>query len=214
MNKIIILGDSLAATRPDKIPLESRWPQLINSDNKIYNLASGSSTSKKLYTVRFSEYKKTDLAIIQLGIVDCVPRLITRRENFIIGRLPSMLRAKIIYLLKTKRKRSKKRSYVSLEEYVSNFDYFINKFPGKILIVKILNQGTKFKKLNPEAGKCITDYNTSLTNLCIEKNNVKLIDVPTQAIDELTLDDGYHLNAKGHKYLAQIINDKLSQLWN
>lgn len=220
MNKmdVLIIGDSLAAQRPDGIEFEHRWPQLLEKKNedkfKIVNISKGSSTSNRLRKVDFKTHKATDIAIVQLGIVDCVPRLFTHTENRILARIPGFLRQKVMNVLLKKRTRSESRRYVSIENYEKNFNFFVENFPGKIIIVQILEQGEVFKKANPVAGDSINSYNAILKKLGQKHNTLNFVSIPTAQVDSMTHPDGYHLNSDGHLYLSNVIHEILNKISN
>lgn len=153
----------------------------------------------------------SDVAIIQLGIVDCTPRIFHKLETQLISRIPKGIRKKIIKIAKKYRKRSKTRSYVSLLDFKKKFTFFINKFNKKIIIIKILDASTKFNEMNHMAGESIKDYNRVLDRLYNIYDNISIVEIPVDKVDDYTLNDGYHLNEIGHKYISNklisLIND-------
>jgi acyl-CoA thioesterase-1 len=211
----LIIADSLAAERPDNINNDKRWPILLlnNSKSKVrlINLAKGFSTSKRLKKVSTQNLNDSDVAIIQLGIVDCTPRIFHKIETQLIARIPKVIRNKIIKITKKYRKRSKTRSYVSLSDFEKNFTFFIKKFKKKIIIIKILGASTKFNEMNPMAFESIKDYNHVLDSLNNIYDNIYFVEIPVDKIDCYTLNDGYHLNEIGHNYISNklisLIND-------
>jgi len=205
---ILIIGDSLAGERPDGISKENRWPwllQKINIRGNCINLSKGFSTSNRLRKIKIETYKNIDLVIIQLGIVDCVPRVFSKIETQIIARIPKIFREFILKIFKRYRKRTSSRSYVSVGQYEENFISFINKFNKKIIIIKILKPGIKFNTINPMASSSINNYNLVLDKLNNLYSNIQLVEVPNDKVDDFTLNDGYHLNEIGHKFISNEI---------
>lgn len=202
---ILIIGDSLSAKRGDGIPWDRRWPQIFSekcgAEFVVSNKSRRAATSK---TLRNQELDGVDLAIIQLGIVDCVPRYFTKLESSLIARIPRRLRSKVINYFKLRRSQDRIRAYVSLDEYRRNFEFFLDRV-GFAVIVKILEPGKKFARINSGAVESVSEYNSVIDSVAKKYDGVKVVSVPLELIDALTLDDGYHLNEEGHVYVAQLL---------
>lgn len=63
-----------------------------------------------------------DIVILQLGIVDCVPRLLNKYERKIVSILPVGLKSPFIKLVKKYKKRSTKNTTVPLQNFKNNLD--------------------------------------------------------------------------------------------
>lgn len=88
MKRILLLTDSLGLARdfPEKCEYEKTWPVLLaNNGFLIQQVSIGGATSSDL--AKQCHYYKSfnpDFVIVQVGIVDCAPRFMTRKEmNFI-----------------------------------------------------------------------------------------------------------------------------------
>lgn len=212
--KIVIIGDSLAAERPDGFLDSERWPQLLNERlahrHTVINLSKGFSSTNEL-NVKFNDklIKMAQIVVIQLGIVDCVPRYFTSREHKLISKVPHVFRTHLIRVLKSLRSQSPRRAYVSRTKFRQNLESFFGRKSGSIYYVKILSPGKKFESRNPLAYQSINAYNTVLDELATVYTNVKIIEVDSSKVDELTLEDGYHFNKKGHLYLAELIAESI-----
>jgi len=208
MSNITIIGDSLAYNRPDELNNNQRWPTLLKEKlpgYKINNLSRGASTSGR-FRKASALLSDTDILIVQIGIVDCAPRLFTNFENKIIARLPTFVAGRIIAQVKKLRTQSSKRSYVKPEIFERNVLELFNTFAEKVVVyVKILPAGKKFISLNPTIQGAISRYNDIIDKCAKDYQDVHLIDLKLFDIDDYTLEDGYHLNAKGHLLISELI---------
>lgn len=207
MKKVCIIADSLAAQRPNGINKESRWPQIlknilapVNFVTYARSLSTTKSIPKKINKI------ESDLYIIQLGIVDCAPRLFSYWESRVLYRLPSFIRKIVIHLSKKYRVQSTSRSYVNLDKFKSNIENLINKVSeAPIIYIKIINPDKSMLKKNPEILSSITSYNRAISLLEQEHENFHTVEIPHTSVNVYTLDDGYHLSECGHRYLADTL---------
>ena len=204
---IWVIADSLAAQRWDELSCKDRWPQILGSYLRdrfvLENRAKGASTTARLS--KEDGFDRFGVVIIQLGIVDCAPRYLREWESRMIARFPSILRGKIIRLVTSVRSQSISRAYVPLREYEKNLESFIRRCSRPVLIIKILKPGKKHIKANPMVGDAVALYNRAIDVVASSHANVSVLEFPPERVDELTLADGYHLNAKGHEFLASYV---------
>ena len=82
--KILILTDSLGLPRfePEPCFFEETWPILLKEIySNIHQVSIGAATSQIiLKQVNYQKAFNPDLVILQVGIVDCAPRFMTRKE--------------------------------------------------------------------------------------------------------------------------------------
>lgn len=211
--RALILGDSLGAKRGDEIAWEDRWPQkferFLGGKIRVVNCCRRAATSRSLRKRVKGDY---GLVVIQLGVVDSVPRYFTQLENAVLSKLPRRLRERVISYLKSRRRQEARRAYVSVEEYRANYEFFLNNYTGNVVLVKILEPGSKFKIANIGAVACIREYNQVLDEIGRDHGRVTVFDVPGSLVDELTLDDGYHLSHEGHAYMAKSLAEVILKL--
>ena len=215
--RILFISDSLGAPRP-AVPWEFTYPGLLQSkfnNNKditlCYETKRGSTTTRLCDSELLASYLP-DIVIVQLGLVDCVPRLFTQLENSILIRTPQWLRNKLIWLGKHLRKRSEKRAYVKPKAYQKNWQIFLNKTAElncAVIIIPVARPGTIFFASNPEAEKAILLYNKCIRNLTKTIPQAEVLadwDKKETSYDEFFLpEDGYHLSKHGHKHMAEIL---------
>ena len=65
---------------------------------------------------------------------------------------------------------------------------------------------------NKNAQSAIVNYNKIIDEISSEISNLTFVEVNSDIVNEITLDDGYHLNKEGHQYLSKLILPKLKQV--
>lgn len=208
MKEILVIGDSLAAHRPDGILESERWPNLLNSRTncKIENIAKTYSTTKRLNKdVLIKDMSKYDHIIIQLGIVDCAPRRLYKWETSLIYRLPFEWRTSVLKYLKKNREQKKKMAYVSSVQFEKKLRNFLTKVECNVLFILILPATKRFLQVNPLVGEQIDHYNSIIKDICSEFSTVECVGLEKEEVECLTLEDGYHLNKNGHNTISNII---------
>tara|TARA_B100000963_G_scaffold266236_1_gene234430 strand:+ start:18760 stop:19422 length:663 start_codon:yes stop_codon:yes gene_type:complete len=213
-NKILIIGDSLASHRDDDgYSLSTRWPGILGKNYKVKNLAKSYSTTKILKKIKKIVLKDPpDFIIIQLGIVDCVPRTFSRIEFSILFRLPKRIRLFLIKILKNIRVQSSKRAYVNPINFKKNISDFCSDIKSEIIYVKILSATNLLLLKNKNAGLSINNYNKIIEQLSLQIDNLTFVEIKKDITTQFTLDDGYHLNDKGHKHLSKILDFKINEI--
>ena len=202
MSRILVIGDSLAAQRPeDDLEESERWPQLFakKTGATIINLSKGFSTTQRLIEKSTMETAATASAsVIQLGVVDCAPRRFKRWEMQIIYKLPKKWQTKTISYFKKRRIQSLNKCYVSPSDFKENISQFVSALNTPVYYVQILPASITFKTVNPQIEAAIRQYNSILSELEVQFPNLKVIETPENEVEKITLDDGYHLNRLGH----------------
>lgn len=219
MNKgvILIVGDSTALPR-EEVSYIDTWPHLLKkklSEYDIENISKWGETTNSLTGREKLEWYKPKIVILQLGICDCAPRLMTKIEKKILYYLPSKISKLYISIIKKIRPRSTKRACVDSDDYMRNIYNYINraKTEGvkKIYILGILNSGKKYRKNNPNIQKSIDIYNKILIDLVDENDICDFIkmDLSEDEVDKITIEDGFHYNIDGHKYIYSQLSERI-----
>ena len=213
-SNIIIIGDSLAAQRKDDgYSLEERWPSILGNKliSSVLNLAKLYSTTNLLKKLKKEIIlRNPSYVIIQLGIVDCVPRRFHRIETSILYKLPDKFRSFLIEIFKKIRAQKSSRAYVGTEKFKQNIKYFCSDINCKFIFIKILSATPALLLKNSNADLSIIKYNKLIDEIISEIVNFTFVEIKSEMIKELTLEDGYHLNKLGLKYLAEILIKKLN----
>lgn len=155
-----------------------------------------------------------DIVILQLGIVDCAPRLLNKYERKIISILPSVMKQIFIKLIKKFKKRSLTNTTVPFHDFRSNLDNYISraeKIVKKVIIIPISIPDNSFFAKNQDALFNIEKYNNYYFELANEMNNVFCTNVLSPKIDiNAVYQDGYHPNELGHNFIFQELKSKIS----
>ena len=125
MKKILIISDSLALPRPKPEICEYKdtWPKLLSSTGEfeIHQVSIGGATSKDLLKqVNYHKMFNPDIVVIQVGIVDCVPRFMSRLEldiSYSLGKYGKKLRA---FCNKKYIRKIRNVTYVNKRDFKSN----------------------------------------------------------------------------------------------
>lgn len=215
--RILFITDSLGAPRP-AVPWEYTYPALLQlrfcniaGVSFCYETKRGSTTACLNNPDLLASYLP-DLAIVQLGIVDCVPRIFTQLENSILIRLPGWIRNELIWLGKHLRTRSVKRAYVKPEACRRNWQTFLrktNEMNCRVVIIPVALPGKVFFASNPEAEEAIRKYNEMIRCLAESVPNARVLpdwNTKDEAYDGLFFsEDGYHLSKIGHERMAKTL---------
>jgi hypothetical protein len=159
------------------------------------------------------EYYMPNIIILQLGIVDCAPRLFNKDKIFvkIISRLPKFIKDKV-YSFKLKiTGRKIENSYVTLEKFKSNLNNYFKRCENigvnKVILVGIMMPSAEMIKKNKNIVVNVTKYNNVLKQMQNQFNMVKYIEPLNQShFADVLYDDGYHPNPYGNKILFHRIN--------
>lgn len=216
MKKIVILGDSLGLPRID-LPYESTYPFLLQEVlNGKYRVIArnirANDTSVQLKNL-FDDVGlfKPDIVILQLGIVDCAPRLFWRFEAKIVGYIDKYIN--IISIISRFRYPLTKvfpKVYVSKKSFKNNLVnifYYLEERQIKVIVVGITSTTPCNMEKSFNYDNNIRDYNNMLYNLIPDKR--LFIDMYKHG-SNILLQDGIHLNIIGSKILSDEIAQKLS----
>lgn len=221
MKKVLVVGDSLTFGRPKyEIFQKDTWPGLLESRGyDVWHRGSGGSTSKDV----LSEIRQLhnylvgdenidppmDIFLIQVGIVDCTPRLLPKRVISLLQFLPFGS-----YFVRKLNRSQFLVSYfgkpwVSLEEFEQNFREIVHlasRLASRVFIIEIAQPIHCLIENCGDFSNQVYFYNRVLRNL----DNVIFIDVYGDRDlrkADLFLEDGHHLTKVGHKRIAnQILN--------
>lgn len=222
---VTIIGDSLSMVRPDcQLTLKSLYPyQLQTKLGKNYyvvvrNRRANHTNTQCQYQHLHDDilYNDSDYIIFHLGIVDCAPRLITRLERLIFRLFRVNTRENIYIRFKSRYRRFFTRYFpfqrVTKRQFQDNFEKLISLIreqtaTKKIFILNIADTNEYNKHRSFNYAKNIEEYNGILADLVNSNSNTCcLIDVNSWSLNkEIMLDDGMHINKKGHELIASVL---------
>lgn len=147
------------------------------------------------------------IIIIQLGIVDCAPRLLFDLERRIIGRLNHPVREAYISWVKKLRTRREENTMVSYESFIQNIERYISRAINigikKIIFIGIPIPDDRMISKNPEIVSNIQKYNHFYREISDEYPPVQAIfPLNPEKYQYEIYEDGYHPNSKGHDLIT------------
>jgi hypothetical protein len=223
--KISIIADSLAMPRIDSdevIAWEDTWPIQLDTKFKYaqqyISFSINNMRARTVSTLIGSDFYESieviqpKVIIVQVGVVDCMPRIFSKRENELLNHrlFPGWLRSTFI------RNRSKNRKFITkgdplrkvytkpdkFESILDDFASRINKvnITCKVIFLPILIKDSMEQK-SPGCISNVKLYNQILQSIT-ERNKWMYLNIDDENMD-FFLKDGYHLNRNGHLIVAR-----------
>lgn len=209
--KILLLTDSLGLPRfkPEVCSFEETWPFLLKSIYpNTHQVSIGAATAQVLLKqVNYQKAFNPELVILQVGIVDCAPRFMSRKEldfTYALGNIGKGVR----FLFNRKwLKNLRKISYLNETEFKNSIEKIRSSFNCPVIAIGILPASEEYEKLLPGVTAKILSYNNILKN-----GTEKFID--TNEIIKISgiMSDHHHLNKAGHLFIFQKIEEFLENL--
>jgi acyl-CoA thioesterase I len=235
---VLIIGDSLACPRPwIGVDLTSTYGYLLYQELAgryfVANFAEGDNSTRrsirKAFIRTFVEQGSASYAIIQLGIVDCAPRLLTNFERIlgaIAVRTHFLNQLFTLYIqIKSRYRYSLTRIFpktlISVKEFEANYrtlllEVIANNPVKKIFLVGIVCPGQVLREKSYGIDANIDEYNKRLKSLCDEMPNIlEYIDlhlVTKENPEWITADDGHHIHREAHDWIAKNIGDRIREI--
>jgi hypothetical protein len=228
---ISVISDSISMPRfeepGEKILLEQTWPvllsKLFSNDVNIYNFSLRARDSFSLSKHLIEESVKLvepQAIILQVGIVDCSPRIFSNLEKRIIFShwFPKIFRQIIITKRKNKLANSKKKNQyttiITKIDFKENITSFIDNIRSinknlKIIILPIIGDLNKLEKFRGGYTKNIKEYNEIL-NLESKYDVIYLSKIFHDMDSDWFYNDWYHLSKIGHEKTAKILYNYLN----
>lgn len=201
--RVLLLTDSLALPRlnPELCLYEETWPELLRTKGyHVHQVSIGGATSDDL--ARQCHYHKAynaDVVIVQVGIVDCAPRFLTKFELSIFHKIPFFGRVAIQAFNRPIIKRIRKISYVNPGLFVKNLQFIQQSFnPVDVYFLGIVPGSKAYEELAPGIINNIKRYNE------IIKANFNYLSLESMDVSCI-MSDFHHLNPKGQKVIGDIV---------
>jgi acyl-CoA thioesterase I len=226
MRRVLIIGDSNCLPRRDGKYRDS-WVSLLKramAGDDLIVLADGSRTTEYLvlnplvrpdgeidYDPSSLEMFDPAIVILNLGIVDCAPRLFTRNESRVLSLLPAPLRKTAIATAKLLRGRTPRRVYVPRRAFENHVRQYLDRCAAvpveKLIFIGIPTPDARCTRKNPAISHAVADYNAILARLAASRPWAVLVDPlhPEQEVSALYTEDGYHLSPRGHVIVYEAI---------
>lgn len=228
--KIIAFSDSLSLPRKEAgefIKWEETWPYQLkkllsksNQEAEIINAGKRARTVESLIGPDFHEciqLLEPDVVILQMGIVDATPRIVSRKEKIIMNStfFPKKIRD---YIIRNRKKNKAeitnrdplKKVYTKPSLFISCLELFNQRISGlelKVVIIPILANHRIKSIHSPRFVENIELYNQLLHSFAKKHKHLWLsLRDDWYSKDVYYCKDGYHLNALGNRLLAEQIS--------
>ncbi len=223
--RIVVLADSLAMPRED-VRFEHTWPYRLQAALReagltadVVNCAARARTADMLIA-DFTEHvvfkEPTDI-VVQVGVVDCAPRIISRRMRRYLNRrwVPSAVRDAVIRRRSARRARIVARDplrlvYTKPHRFAAVFEEFGSRlrrlsWPIRVYVVPILFEGSALETRSPGFGKNVAAYNAILADFSGRHGGEWIAPEGLLAPHRSTAfcSDGIHLSPMGNAMLAR-----------
>ncbi len=231
--RVVTFADSLAMPRftpPDIIHWEETWPRQLSDalhraqcPTEVINCGGRARTIDSLVSNDFHEHielKEPDVVIIQIGVVDCAPRIFTRLERRIISRprFPRFLRKRLVARRSARRAEIIGRDplakvYTSPERFAKYLKQFEERRlqverPPAMVVLPIVGNPDVMDSKSPGYSDNVARYNELLSTYCRD-SGARWI-TPEQLLQqydnaEMFCSDGYHLSVVGNRRCAALL---------
>jgi hypothetical protein len=216
--RILFLTDSLGGPRdiPDQIRLDDTWAHKVSREigslikvEPIYLFSNGLETRQIRRNIE-SRYKlyAPDTLILQVGIVDCAPRVLSKTQLAVVTRLGSIGRIihKVVSNNYAKLSVLRNISYVSISEFEENLRYLKEKFKDiDVISVAIAKPCTEYKNKSPLIEERYKAYNSKLKEIFQENFIDPYCDLNDEVLNDIFMSDNHHLNSYGHTIVAEAV---------
>jgi lysophospholipase L1-like esterase len=229
--RIVVLADSLAMPRDEggaRLLWEETWPYRLDEllrrdglDAEVLNCGSRARRADHIHGTEFLEhvaYKRPDVVCLEVGIVDCAPRVFSKREKRLLNRrwFPRRLRERIVA------SRSRRRPELiapdplrKVDTRPEEFERLVRLFERrlrelewkpKLILVPILSDPRLTEPRSPGHTRNVELYNDALRRVARE-TGATFVEPETilRTAEErgFFFPDGYHLTAPGCQRLAE-----------
>lgn len=238
--RIVVLADSLAMPRDEggaRLLWEETWPYRLNErlrrdglDAEVLNCGARARRADHIHGTEFLEhvaYKRPDVVCLEVGIVDCAPRVFSVREKRLLNRrwFPRRLRERIVA------SRSRRRPELiapdplrKVDTAPRDFERLVRLFARrlgelewrpKLILVPILSDPRLTEPRSPGHTRNVELYNDVLRRVARE-TGATFVEPGTVLgrageAQSLFFPDGYHLTAPGCLLLAERVAAALAE---
>lgn len=220
---ITVLGDSLSMVRIENgISIQKTYAyqlnKLLGDDFYLINKSKRGNTSvtQSLTQNLYDDIETTEskIIIIQIGICDCSPRIISRLERLVLNYFLPKIISKVYIKFKSKYRyfftKYFSMTYVNPVRFENSFKKILSSalhLNGifKVIVINIADTNITNKNRSFGFKKNILEYNKIILNLVNKNSKIALIDLFTLTKDnpELLLPDGIHITVEAHGLIAK-----------
>lgn len=223
--RVLIIADSMAIPR-DEVPYEGTWVHMVRQAYPEYEFidrVGRGSTSMRLVVEGgggkdLLEYYTPDMVILQIGMVECAPRLFKKGgfEHFFLNKiLPVSQRPKYVRFIKRKRIRNPKITDVRPEQFRKNITNYFERAAAmatRVAVILIARPTSLFVEKSPHIQENIDLYNGIYREVAALFSNVEVIDPFGAEVDinEISVDE-IHVYPEGARLIADSLKPFLGR---
>jgi hypothetical protein len=227
--RIVALADSLALPRDEngtRVLWDDTWPYRLGEELRdlhleaeVINHGARSMTAPDLIRPHpFTNHvvlTRPQVIVVQVGIVDCAPRIFSRRANRILSRVPDPLRRLVIDHRSKKRREliarnPLRRVYTAPDDYRRAMEALKTKlagldFPVHVLVLPVLSH-PRLDERSPGYSGNVRRYNAILSSVWESF-------IPPDELgisDDFFAEDGYHLSRRGNEAVARTLAERIA----
>ena len=242
--RIVALADSLSLPRiegEERVIWDDTWPyrlqQMLTATEtatettmEVINCGRRARLVETINDHDFLEHiawKRPDIVILQVGVVDCAPRIFSKKQHALLNLpvVPPAVRNRIIKWGSANRRKligsqPLAKVYTPPERFRGELDTFGKKVSNhdetvRLLVLPIVIDWDRAEAKSPGYGANVNAYNQILKQFC-EVRHATWVELPrltmaTEDVSAYFCSDGYHLNAEGHQLVATAVGAVLAQ---
>ncbi|MEP0177520.1 MAG: hypothetical protein ABJH28_02745 [Paraglaciecola sp.] len=220
--KVIIITDSLGLPRstPEPVTDDQTWVyKIMDYFGKDYRFRlfrhRGMDTTSLVHHLNnnLSVYKDIDIVIMQVGIVDCYPRALSRKNLLKVKAMPNWVQNLIHRMINKYYKFFVELSdnrYVTPTKFSQNLDSIKNYFKSsKVFVIPIAPANVVYRDKNSKIENSIKEYNE--LHLQTFENRFLKETYCSMDAESIVLSDGHHLSVLGHQEVYLSVKKLLSK---
>ncbi|MCX7046774.1 MAG: hypothetical protein NTX50_14970 [Candidatus Sumerlaeota bacterium] len=238
-NRVYMIGDSVGLARgawhgSQAVPYDETYAHLLMhgirkleaEKNTLIEYIPNHKRSRQIMEIKGMMWElplfQPTIFIVQTGIGDCSPRVFRRWQRAVIDRIkPQFVKKAILGFVHKHRRRIistlPQHVYTPLPVFESACD-FIAETVAKLGIhpafISIAAPGSDMAHRSPGPRENVIKYNAAYQRV-VKRWNGAYIDCHSKfahAPDDYVLADGHHLNARGHRILADLLEEFLRRV--
>lgn len=222
MKNVLFLTDSLGYPRvePTNTVAADVWTYRVrdllskeanNTLNFYFDMKTGRDSSSLLFDVEYHiKSYKPDVIVLQVGIVDCYSRALTKSELQVLSRIPlvNKVTKNLVRRYYSAIVNWRDIAYVNEEQFLINLNRLKAAFPHvNWLVLPIAPANYEYRKKNPRIEQRIKSYNDILYKAFGASFILQAYD--SADLSKLYLSDNHHLSKYGHDLISRKICSSL-----
>lgn len=223
LDNLLIIGDSLSLPNAaEQVDAALTYPTLLSKHFERATIkhsaiiGNDTKVAKGKIKEDILDFQPSH-ALVQLGIVDCAPRVFLRNELRFVMMLPDSVQNFIHKFTRKHRyliTKFRKREFVSIRSFEKNYRIILSAFQkvqAKVILINIVAASDYLCSISYGMRENIDTYNQVIKELA-EEYGCDLINLNslTSQNKALLANDGYHLSITGNRQ----ISEEVTAIWH